>query len=148
MKLTTSIGNRIACGLLIVALVFTVGITWNTFRADAADDDLKPDLSLSAFMRKKLGAASQILEGLTVEDSELIEAGAKSLLQLSKAEKWQVLISPDYREYSDDFRTDVKKLEEAAKKGNFDNAALQWFDVMKGCIECPKHVRDERAARK
>lgn len=138
---------RLALGVLIATFLVGVGLVWSGYRADAADEDLKPDLSLSAFMRKKLDASSQILEGLTVEDSEMIEKGAKSLLKLSKAEKWQVLISPEYREYSDDFRSDVKRLEEAATKANFDNAALQWFDVMKGCIECHKHVRDERAAK-
>ena len=139
---------RAMLGLSTIAILTAGGIAWNAYRLDAADDDLKPDLTLSAFMRKKLDASSQILEGLTVEDTDLIERGARSLLQLSKAEKWKVLVSPEYREYSDDFRTDVKRLEEAAKKGNFDNAALQWFDVMKGCIECHKHVRDEQAGKK
>ena len=147
MKNRTISTSRMVFGISMATLLGTAAIVWIGYSAQAADDDLNPDLSLSAFMRKKLDASSQILEGLTVEDSELIEKGAKSLMKLSKAEKWQVLISPDYREYSDEFRTDVKRLEEAAAKGNFDNAALQWFDVMKGCIECHKHVRDEKARK-
>lgn len=148
MKNRKILRMRLALTVSAIAILGTAGLVWNGYRADAADDDSTPDLSLSAFMRKKLDASSQILEGLTVEDSELIEKGAKALLKLSKAEKWQVLVSPEYREYSDEFRTDVKRLEEAATKANFDNAALQWFDVMKGCIECHKHVRDERANQK
>ena len=132
---------------IILTLIAATGAVWNVWPA-AADDDLKPDLSLSAFMRKKLDASSQILEGLTTEDADLIQKGAKSLTELSKTEKWQILSDPEYREYSLDFRINARKLAEAAEKGNFDNAALQWFDAMKNCIECHQHVRRERAEAK
>ena len=132
----------------VVATLFVVGMASEIWRVAASADDLKPDVSLSAFMRKKLESSSTILEGLTVEDSEMIVRGAKDLLQLSKVEKWQVFVDSEYREYSDGFRTNVKKLEEAGKKGNFDNAALQWFDTMKSCVECHQHVRNERAKNK
>ncbi len=135
-------------GVSVVAVLFVVGMACEIWRVSASDDDLKPDVSLSAFMRKKLDSSSTILEGLTVEDSEMIVRGAKELLQLSKVEKWQVFVDSEYREYSDGFRTNVKKLEEAGRKGNFDNAALQWFDTMKSCVECHQHVRNERARKK
>ena len=138
----------IVTGLSIAAAVVALAMACEILIVSAADDDLKPDVSLNAFMRKKLESSSTILEGLTVEDSELIIRGAKELLQLSKVEKWQVFADAEYREYSDDFRTTVRKLEEAASKQNFDNAALQWFDTMKGCIECHQHVRRERAKQK
>ena len=139
---------RTVLGLVVVlTLIAATGAVWNVWPA-AADDDLKPDLSLSAFMRKKLDASSQILEGLTTEDSELIQKGAKALTEISKTEKWQILSDPEYREYSLDFRVNARKLAEAAEKGNFDNAALQWFDTMKNCIECHQHVRRERAEAK
>ena len=133
--------------VLAMTLIAATGGVWNIWQAEA-DDDLKPDVSLSAFMRKKLDASSQILEGLTTEDAGLIQKGAKTLTELSKAEKWQIFADPEYREYSLDFRSTVRKLAEAAEKENFDNAALQWMDAMKGCIECHQHVRRERAAKK
>ncbi|MBC8115753.1 MAG: hypothetical protein H7062_15315 [Candidatus Saccharimonas sp.] len=138
------IGMKIVIVLIAIAATSAV---WNVWQVEA-DDDLKPDLSLSAFMRKKLDASSQILEGLTTEDAELIQKGAKTLTELSKTEKWQILSDPEYREYSLDFRINARKLADAADKGNFDNAALQWFDAMKNCIECHQHVRRERAEAK
>lgn len=120
-------------------------LSWQT---QAADKDAKKDSSLSALMRKKLDAGSQILEGLTVEDSELILKGANSLLELSKAEKWQMLIDADYRQHNSDFRGAVRKLATAAEKGKFDNAALQWIDTMKACIECHQDVRHARQEKK
>ncbi len=133
---------------IVVALIAAAVVAWSVWPATAADDDLKPDQTLSAFMRKKLDASSQILEGLTTEDADLIQKGAKVLTEVSKAEKWQILSDPEYREYSFDFRINARKLADAAEKGNFDNAALQWFDTMKTCIECHQHVRRERAEAK
>ena len=139
---------RSVIGAAMIVAAVAAGLNWNTWQATAADDERKADASLSTFMRKKLDASSQILEGLAVEDTDLIKRGADSMLQLSKAEKWQILADSDYREFSADFRKSVKRLSEAAEKNNFDNAALQWFDTMKCCIECHQHVRKERALKK
>ncbi len=107
--------------------------------ASAADNS-----DLKSFMRKKLDASSKILEGLTVEDADLIRKGAASLLEMSKAEQWNVLLDEDYREYNREFRSLVRRLDKAAESGNFDNALLQWLDATKACIDCHQHVRDQR----
>jgi hypothetical protein len=108
-----------------------------------AAEDKKAD-ELARFMRKKLDASSHILEGLTAKDAGLIKKGAASLLQMSKAELWNVLTDADYREFNSEFRSSLRKLELAADEANFDNALLQWFDGVKGCVECHKFVREQR----
>lgn len=128
-------------GLVVIAAASLGIISWQT---QAADKDPVPEQTLSTFMRKKLDASTQILEGLTVEDSELIQRGANSLLEMSKAERWKLIIDSDYRQHNVEFRATVKKLADAAAKGNFDNAALQWFDTTKSCIECHQDVRRAR----
>lgn len=146
MAITASL--RSGVGLKVLGTLVAVGAisaAWNTWQAEA--DDKKPDTTLSAFMRKKLDASSKVLEGLTTEDADLVQQGANALIELSKAEKWQMLTDPEYRAYSADFRNTAKKLADAAAKGNFDNATLQWFDATKGCIECHQHVRRSRAAK-
>jgi len=104
----------------------------------------KEDPSLRAFMRMKLDASSRILEGLTTEDADAIKEGADALLKMSHAERWNVLADDDYREFNRDFRGSVRKLHEAAEKGNLDNATLQWIDTVKACVECHKYVRTQR----
>lgn len=125
-------------GLSFVSAVCLFAVAWQTH---GADPDENADLSLESFMRKKLDASMLILEGLTVEDSGLIERGAASLLKMSNAEMWKVVIDKDFRQHNIEFRATVKKLQDAAEKGNFDNVALQWFDTTKSCIECHKEVR-------
>jgi hypothetical protein len=102
--------------------------------------DAKLDLELSTFMRKKLEASNQILEGLTVEDAELI------LLELSSAERFQVQHDVMYRQFSGEFQRTAKGLLEAAEKKNFDAAALKWMDTTMKCLECHKFVRGTRIA--
>lgn len=129
-----------------------IGIGAASFLALASQERVRAeqtqDTSLSAFMRKKLDSSSLILEGLTVEDKKLISEGADALLKMSNVEKWNVLADNDYREFNRDFRNSVRKLDEAAKAKNFDNATLQWFDAVKACVECHKYVRSQRPALK
>lgn len=101
----------------------------------------KGDQSTSAYMRKKLDASSKILEGITTEDAAMIKDGAATLLEMSRGEKWNVITDADYRELNQEFRSAVRKLQTAAEGENFDNAALQWFDAVKGCVECHKYMR-------
>jgi hypothetical protein len=108
--------------------------------------DAKRDLEQSTFMRKKLEASGQILEGLTSENAELIVKGAKILVELSAAEKFQVQHDVMYRQFSGEFQRTAKGLLEAGEKKNFDLAALKWMDTTMKCLECHKFVRGARLA--
>lgn len=133
----------LGCVIAIGAAGFLALSSQERARAEQAQDT-----SLSAFMRQKLDNSSLILEGLTVENEKLISEGADALLKMSNVEKWNVLADNDYREFNRDFRNAVRKLDEAAKAKNFDNATLQWFDAVKACVECHKYVRSQRPALK
>lgn len=136
---------RFALVIGTIVLCATALLSIDSPFASAAQND---DKSLSAFMRKKLEASSKILEGITTEDSKLAVEGADALLTMSKAEVWNVIADDDYREFNREFRASVRKLREAADKGNFDNATLQWMDAVKSCVECHKYVRNQRPAVK
>ena len=138
--------------------LFGLVMTWTMFGAGSAASQDKParskdktqkkvpdakrDLDQSIFMRKKLEASSQILEGLTSEDAQLIIKGARVLVEMSAAEKWQVQNNVMYRQFSGEFQRSAKSLLEAAEKGNYDGAALKWIDTTMKCIECHKYVRN------
>ena len=108
--------------------------------------DAKRDLEQTTFMRKKLEASGQILEGLTSENAQLIIKGAKALVEMSAAEKWQVRNDVMYRQFSGEFQRSAQSLSEAAEKGNYDAAALKWIDTTMKCLECHKFVRGTRLA--
>ena len=118
---------------------------WLTRSAGAQEKDRKNPVELS--MRQKLDATSKVLEGLAIEDKELVHEGAKVLTDLSKAEVWQVLTDADYREYTQTFRSSIKRLDEAAQKSEFASAQLEWLDATKRCFDCHNHVRAGRASK-
>ncbi len=104
--------------------------------------------TLEAFMRKKLTSSSKILEGLCQEDMSLVKEGADELSAMSRVELWNVLVDPEFREYSRDYFANAARVSEAAQEGDFDKAALRWFDVTMSCLECHEHVRAERNTEK
>lgn len=111
-----------------------------------AQKEAKPGVEQAVFMRRKLEASNQILEGLVTEDAALVVKGAKVLVEMSSAEKWQVKHDVMYRQYSAEFQQAAKKLLEAAEKENFDAATLKWIDTTMNCVECHKFVRGARLA--
>lgn len=91
--------------------------------------------SSSKLMRKKLAAAQDILEGLTTEDFQMIEQGAKEAdFQISK--------DAMYVQHSNEFQNLADKLEKAAKSNSLDKASLHYVNLTMNCIECHRFVRD------
>lgn len=98
--------------------------------------------SLRDFMRLKLSASEKILEGLTLENFDLVQQGAESLHQMSSVEKWRVSNDAMYRQFSDEFQRNTGELVKAAKDHNLDQAALKWFATTMNCVECHRFVRN------
>lgn len=124
--------------LLVFAVVFSAA-GWLGWSADAQEGGKKGPVQVT--MREKLDAAAKVLEGLAIEDKELVLEGTKVLTAVTKAEVWQVLKDSDYREHTQAFRSAVKRLDAAAQKSEFASAQLEWLDMNKRCFDCHNHVR-------
>jgi hypothetical protein len=105
------------------------------------------DRDLQIFMRRKLAASNQILEGLCLEDLKLVAQGAKTLNEMSDAERWQVSNDAMYRQFSGEFRQVTSGLVKAAEENNLDRATLRWVDATMSCMECHRFVRGMRIAK-
>ncbi|MBL8829614.1 MAG: hypothetical protein JNM18_21735 [Planctomycetaceae bacterium] len=102
---------------------------------------------VSEFMKLKLQHAQKVLEGLVMEDFDIIEKNAQSLSLLSQAETWQVLQTPDYLQHSGEFRRAANAVTNAAREKNIDGAALAYLEMTMKCVNCHKYVRDVRMAK-
>ena len=130
-KATTRIwACSISAGLLAAALV-------------AQEPAPKTD-DVADFMRAKLGHSQRVLEGLALEDYDLIARGAQELALASQASSWQVLQTEEYARQSTEFRRSCDSLRNTATAKNLDGAALAWMEVTMKCIQCHKYVRDQR----
>jgi predicted GTPase len=98
-------------------------------------------------MRKKLEASQSVLEGLALEDFDLIARGAKHLKTTSAAAEFLVIHDPLYTEQADEFRRIIDKLERAAKEKRIDGATLAYVDMTMSCVECHKYVRNVLVAQ-
>ncbi|MFM9966532.1 MAG: hypothetical protein ACKV2Q_35590 [Planctomycetaceae bacterium] len=133
--------RMLVTGAVTFLAVAVTGMSWMTWAADAREKPKRKNDALSQKMRLKLDASSKVLEGLAIEDAELIRDGANAMAEQSQAEFWQILTDADYRDFTRDFRSSMRRLKEAAEKENFDAAALEWMDATKCCLDCHKHVR-------
>lgn len=50
---------------------------------------------ISEFMQTKLDSSKEVLEGLVVEDFELIQKGTQKMIEMSNATEWQLVEGPD-----------------------------------------------------
>jgi cytochrome c556 len=124
--------------LLAIALVLT-GMS-----ASLAQD--RKSRATKEFMREKLENSQKILEGLALEDFNLISAKAQKLSAMSQAVGWQVFDNPDYAQQSVDFRKAVEGLSRAAERKNIDAATLSYMKVTMSCVDCHKLVRGKLMA--
>lgn len=127
----------------IIILSCLASLRWLTWSAVAQEETRKNPIELK--MRDKLAAAAKVLEGLAVEDKELVHEGAKVLTEVSKAEIWQVLKDSEYREHTQTFRSAIRRLDEAAQESRFAAAQLEWLDANKRCFDCHNHMRGKTA---
>jgi len=160
----TSIMLRHSTILLAVLGILVVSGLWLDRAASRADDkDAKQQeksakkesdkekpkgrIALKAFMRKKLEASQSVLEGLAVEDFDLIERGARQLRATSVAAEFMVINDPLYAESAADFTKIVDKLVKAAKEKRLDGSTLAYLDMTMSCVECHKYVRNVLVAK-
>ncbi len=111
-----------------------------------ADDAPKPQKGRNLLMQMKLGHAQKVLEGLAVQDFDLMAKNAEELAIISKKAEWQVLKTPDYLRYGDEFRRQADSIIKASKDKNIDAAALAYVQLTMTCVNCHKHVRETRIA--
>jgi len=131
-------GLRIAAGLAVAAAVgvsVAIGV--------AADGETAVPNRAAGFMRMKLAHSAAVLEGLSLEDYDLIAKGAQELSLASQDSNWQLLQTEDYLRQSVEFRRACDGLRRAAQEKNLDAAVLAWMDVTMKCVQCHRYVRDE-----
>jgi cytochrome c556 len=63
---------------------------------------------------------------------------------LSLDANWQILQTEEYAMHSHDFRHAAAGLIAASQKKNLDGAVLAYFQMTQSCVNCHRHVRDQR----
>jgi hypothetical protein len=96
------------------------------------------------FMRQKLDYSKRVLEGLTVENYDLIARNARALRTLSAAAEWEVPTIPNADEYvvfTGEFQKLCEELTQKSRDRNIDGATLAYLRLTMNCVNCHKYVR-------
>ena len=108
----------------------------------------RPDAELGDFMHVKLLHAQGVLEGLVIEDYDLVAKHSQEISLLSQEAGWRVIQTDEYAVQSEEFRRAVDALTEAARERNLDEATLRYVAVTMKCIECHKYSRGQQLLRR
>jgi hypothetical protein len=135
---------RIALSIVTLALLVPPLSGDSGLPQNAQSGDSK---KVSELMRKKLGHAQKVLEGIALNDFDMILNHADALMQLTKEIEWRVIKTPRYEVQSNEFRRSVESLQEKATQKNLDGAALGYVELTLSCVKCHKYVREVRMTR-
>ena len=127
-------------------IVVAVGLFCAAAGLWAAAGQTQEPNDVGEFMRLKLDHSKNVLEGLALEDFDLIAKNAQDMSLLSLAASWQVLQTPEYLQQSNEFRRTADALTKAAQDENLDGAALAYVELTMKCVNCHKYVRGVRMA--
>ncbi len=95
-------------------------------------------------MKLKLQSAQLTLEALALEDYEALGRHAQQLHLISQETGWNLIQTKQYQLHSSQFRRTAQRIVNAAKRKNLDAASLAYVQLTLSCIECHKHVRQNR----
>ena len=129
---------------LALALVVTAsGLI--AYQVQAQQDDLAGRRAKrSTFMKMKLEYSKNLLEALTTENYDKIQANAKALKAMSLAAEWEVAEIPsvqEYLTYSSDFQRLCDDLSKAAERKSIDGVTLSFTQLTINCVKCHQFVR-------
>lgn len=93
------------------------------------------------FMRAKLVASQDVLNGLVTENFDLIRRGAADMKRMSQAVQWPIADDKVYQHMGVEFRRQCDKLVQLADAGNLQGAHYTWLHITTTCIDCHNYVR-------
>ena len=126
--------------LLVMAIgVLAIGVTLSLAQS-------RRSRAAKEFMRDKLELSQKILEGVVIEDWDLVTAKGTKLSAMTHEADWRVFENPNYDQQSKTFRQHVDSLVKAAKKKELDAATLAYVRMTMSCVDCHKAVRGKIVA--
>lgn len=135
--------------VLLAAYCFPVGMTADgeTSTESKIVEVKEATPRLKQFMRKKLAASDQIMEGLTTPDFALLRKGATAMIHMSKEAVWETDAGLVYTQDTADFVRSAERIIRMANAKDLEGAALTYSQLTLQCVHCHRRVRREKVVR-
>ena len=129
-------------GFAVLSFAFSISA-----RAEPPNDAVAPisKSHLTPLMQLKLDRSKAILEGLTLENFDMIKSNARGLRLLSTESGWNVIQTKEYASQSRDFQRSTDLVADAAEEGDINRAALGYVALTMRCVECHSYMRKHRS---
>lgn len=122
---------------VVLAVALLAGVA-----ASVAPND--PKITTREVMKAKLDSSQKVLEGIATENFVTVSTHAQKLVALSQVAGWQARQTPEYKQYTAEFRRHAEALQKAARAQNVDAASVAWFQLTISCVNCHRHIRGVR----
>lgn len=143
------ISKYLLCGGLLLGLVWLTSdpnVSAQERIGQSKQSVVQAKPKAKSFMRKKLVAGDQILEGLATADMNLVQKGATSMIHMNKEAMWASFKSPSYAQDSADFVRNAERLVKLAKANDLEGASHTYAQLTIQCVTCHRRVRTQAVA--
>jgi hypothetical protein len=97
-------------------------------------------------MQQKLAESQQLLAALVTSNWAALNQRSQSLQSLTKAPGWQVLQTPEFRDYTAAFQRATQAVAMAAAQRDQRTALTAYNQLVASCVECHRYVARSRIA--
>lgn len=108
------------------------------------DDPEKQRQVIAKIMAKKLHHTHRLITALAVEDFAQLADDARELKLIGEATLAKVSPDLDYVRYCGEFTAVADELARRARDHDLNGSTLSYVRLTINCVECHKHVRDNR----
>ena len=129
----------------IVLWAALLAVVLTSLAATIAPND--PKITTREVMKAKLESSQKVLEGIATENFTIISANAQKLVVLSQVAGWQARQTPEYKQFTAEFRRHAEALQKAAREESVDAASVAWFQLTISCVNCHRHLRGVRTVQ-
>src|SRR5262249_9440439 len=97
-------------------------------------------------MQQKLAQSQQLLAAVVTSSWTALTQRTQALESLTRQPGWQVLQTPEYRNYTAAFEKARQALAAAAQQRDQRTAATAYNELVNSCVECHRYVARSRIA--
>lgn len=127
--------------VLIAGLLVTRGLAQKQNPAKKLPNKPTPT---SIFMRQKLGYTQKLIEGITLENYDMVSTNTIHIWSMTQSNIFKVTNDRDYAEKTETFQRDIAELMDAAHVKNTPDIIKTYSKVTKDCVDCHQHFRREQ----
>jgi hypothetical protein len=133
-----------ACTLMFAVLALSAATVTGHGDEPKKDDPKQDDKKVKELMHQKLVAAEKVLEGLAVNNLDMVVKNAEELQRVRKEASFRIVKTPEYDLWGDEFNRSLDGMIKAAKDKNLESAKLKYLEMTMSCFHCHTYVRDMR----